>query len=45
MRIDTKNKIIYLANPKTGSTSLREIMDEYCDWELIKILTNNDTYH
>ena len=37
MRIDTKNKIIYLANPKTGSTSLQKVIDKYCDFNMIRI--------
>ena len=45
MRIDTKNKIIYFANPKTGSTSLRNMMDKYCDFSLIKHLEDNNMYH
>ena len=45
MRIDTKNKIIYFANPKTGSTSLREVMNKYCDFDIMKILKNNSMYH
>ena len=45
MRIDTKNKIIYFANPKTGSTSLRKIMDDYNNWSLTKYLNNNNIFH
>lgn len=45
MRIDTKNKIIYLANPKTGSTSLRKMMDEHCDLSIIQSLKKNGFYH
>ena len=36
MRIDTNNKVIYFSNPKTGSTSLRVIMDKYCNFPLLK---------
>lgn len=42
MRIDTNNKVIYFANPKTGSTSVRKMMDKYCDYSLIKHLNNNN---
>lgn len=45
MRIDAKNKIIYLANPKTGSTSLRKMMDNKCDSSIIKYLNDNNMYH
>ena len=45
MRIDTNNKIIYFANPKTGSTSLRKMMDKYCDFSIIKQLNNNNMYY
>ena len=45
MRIDTENKIVYFANPKTGSTSLRKMMDKYCDFSIIKHLNNNNMYH
>ena len=45
MRIDTKNKIIYLANPKTGSTSLRKIMDNYNDRSIMEYLKDNIMYH
>lgn len=31
MKIDTINKVIYLANPKTGSTSLRDMMYTHSD--------------
>lgn len=44
MRIDTINKIIYIANPKTGSTSLRMMMDTYKDKELHKKLEKNGDY-
>ena len=36
MRIDTNNKVIYFSNPKTGSTSLRVMMDKYCDFSILK---------
>ena len=45
MRIDTKNKIIYLANPKTGSTSLRKIMDKKNNRNLMNYLKENNKYH
>lgn len=45
MRIDTKNKVIYFANPKTGSTSLRKLMDKYCDFSIIKHLENHNMFH
>ena len=45
MRIDTKNKIIYLANPKTGSTSLRKMMDNHNDTDFLNNLKKNNIYH
>jgi len=45
MRIDTNNKVVYFANPKTGSTSLRKVMDKYCDFSLLQYLSNNNMYH
>lgn len=36
MRIDTKNKIVFFANAKTGSTSLRKLMDKYNDKRFCK---------
>ena len=45
MRIDTKNKIIYLANPKTGSTSLRKTIDKKSNWDLMNYLKENNKYH
>ena len=44
MRIDTKNKIIYLANPKTGSTSLRKMMDKKNNRNLMNYLKENNKY-
>ena len=38
MRIDTVNKVIYIANPKTGSSSLRKMMNIHKDKELHKKL-------
>ena len=45
MRIDTINKIIYIANPKTGSTSLRKMMDKYNDNKLFNKLNNNNDFN
>ena len=45
MKIDTINKVIYIANPKTGSTSLRDMMHTYRDKELHKKLLKNGDYH
>ena len=45
MIIDTKNKIIYISNPKTGSTTFRYIMNKYNDKKLIKKLIENKDYH
>lgn len=37
-----KNKIFYYANPKTGSTSLRKIIENYHDMETqIKLFNSN----
>lgn len=36
MRLSLKHKLIYLANPKTGSTSIRKLMDPISDHELLK---------
>ena len=44
MRIDTNNKVIYFANPKTGSTSLRKTMDKYCDFSTLKYLKEHKMY-
>jgi len=46
MRIDTNNKILYLANPKTGSTSLRKLMDKKSNcWPLLNQLKKNNLFH
>ena len=45
MRIDTKNKIIYLANPKTGSTSLRLLMDPNSNKYLLNLLKEKNLYN
>lgn len=44
MRIDSKNKIIYFANPKTGSTSLRKMMDKKNNRNLMNYLKENNKY-
>ena len=45
MRIDTKNKILYLANPKTGSTSIRKLMDNKNNcFPLIKQLRKDNLF-
>ena len=45
MRIDTNKKVIYYANPKTGSTSLRQVMDKHQDFSLINHLKDNNKFH
>jgi hypothetical protein len=45
MRIDTQNKVIYLANTKTGSTSLRAMVDKYANKYLMDKLRENNLFH
>jgi hypothetical protein len=46
MRIDTKNKVLFIANPKTGSTSIRKMMDnKYSRYKVNNWFEQNNILH
>lgn len=45
MRINEELGFIYLANPKTGSTSIRKKLDEKSDSILLKKMQENNNFH